>query len=176
MLFSEKAAKAKSDGNTTVRLTVKATSLGCVHSSPAACTIQHATCVPRAGCRTGACLLFKTLSWQDGLQWRARCLPLEVPQNSRGGLRRQTLVLWGLRIAVDIEILNGGCALGLLFQGLWWPLNTQRLRKAAPFLLCKGWPPPSNPKRYEQPARGNSGLLGLCEQFLLLPSQKKWSR
>lgn len=72
---------------------------------------------------------------------------------------------WGL--------LNGGYALGLMFQGLWWPLNVQRLRAAAPFLPCKGWLPLSNLKGYEQHACGNSGLLR--EQFLLLPSQKKWT-
>lgn len=173
MLFSEKAGKAESDGNTTMWLLQLCpwVMVATAQLPALLVSMKHAA---RAGWRTEACLLFKILSWQDGLQWCAWCFSLEAPQNSRGATRRQTLVLWGLRIAADTKIfLMGAMPWGCCFKvhdGPW---------------LCKSWgklPPSSSAKAgYHCPtskgyglAHGNSGFLVLGEQFLLLPSKKKW--
>lgn len=95
----------------------------------------------------------------------------ETPQ--RGAMRRQSLILWSLRISAHTEIIwMGATPWGCSFKvrdspwmsKSWGKLPTPPLQRLATT---------TQPQGDEQPACRN---LGHHEQFFLLPSQKKWSR
>lgn len=160
MLIWEEAGTAVSDGHSPT----------CASHVPGPRSPE--TCMARAGCGGRACLLSSTLSQKYGLWWYAPCPPSsETPQ--RGAMRRQSLILWSLRIAAHTEIIwmgatPWGCSFkvrdGPWMSKSWGKLPTPPLQRLATT---------TQPQGHEQPACRN---LGHREQFFLLPSQKKWSR
>lgn len=160
MLIWEEAGTAVSDGHSPT----------CASHVPGPRSPE--TCMAREGCGGRACLLSSTLSQKYGLWWYAPCPPSsETPQ--RGAMRRQSLILWSLRIAAHTEIFwTGAMPWGYSFKvrdgpwmsKSWGKLPTPPLQRLATT---------TQPQGDEQPACRN---LGHREQFFLLPSQKKWSR
>lgn len=89
------------------------------------------TCMARAGCGGRACLLSSTFIPKIWTVVICTMSPLLRDTPERGYEKAELNPVKSKNRCTHWDLLDGGYALGLLFQGPWWPLNVQKLREAA---------------------------------------------
>lgn len=112
MLIWEKAGTAGSDGHSPI----------CVPGprSPETC-MARVTCGAGPACSPGC--YPKNMDCGDVSPLR------DTPEFERGYEKEELNPVKAKNCCTHWDLLDGGYALGLLFQGLWWPLNIQKLRE-----------------------------------------------